>query len=166
MHVLPWHGLHATPPVPQAPLLVPATQFVPEQQPPGQETASQTQLPAKQRFPAAQAGALPHSQPPCVEQPSAVKPSQAMQVPPPAPQVASARAKQAPLAQHPLGQVVPLQTHVPPEQTLPAPQAAPLPQVQEPVTGSHPSAAELVHDTQAVPATPQAAKVGALHAPF
>jgi len=155
-----------TPPVPHEELLVPATQFAPAQQPPGQETLSQTQLPARHRLPAAQAGPLPHWQLPMVEQPSAVRLSHAMQVPPPSPQVASARAWQVPLAQHPSGQVVALQTQVPPEQMLPAPHAAPFPQVQEPVTGSHASAVLLEQARQALPATPHLAKVGALQAPF
>jgi hypothetical protein len=91
VQILPWQDRHVIPPVPQAPLLVPATQFAPEQQPPGHETLSQTQLPARQRLPAAQAGELPHWQLPRLEHPSAVKPSQATQVPPPLPQVAAAR---------------------------------------------------------------------------
>jgi hypothetical protein len=85
------HERQAMPPVPQAALLVPATHIVPEQQPPGHDTLSQTQLPPTQRLPAPQAGVLPHWQLPMAEHPSAVKLSQATQVPPASPQVATAR---------------------------------------------------------------------------
>jgi hypothetical protein len=163
---LPWHERHVTPPVPQEALLVPAMQFVPEQQPPGHDTLSQTQLPPRHRLPAAQAGVLPHWQLPMAEHPSAVKVSQAMHDPPPSPQVATARAWQMPLAQQPFGQEVALQTQLPPEQTLPAPQVGPFPQMHEPVAGSQPSAMLVLHVAQTLPATPQAATVGALHAPF
>ena len=54
------HDLHEAPPVPHAELLVPATQLAPMQQPLGQETLSQTQLPPTQCLPVAQAGELPH----------------------------------------------------------------------------------------------------------
>ena len=64
MQVLPWHGRQVTPPVPQDALLVPGRQLVPEQQPPGHERLSQTQLPDWQRLPAPQASPLPHWQAP------------------------------------------------------------------------------------------------------
>ena len=89
-----------------------------------------------------------------------------MQVPPPSPQVAAERAWQMPAAQQPAGQVVALHTQLPPEQTLPVPQAALFPQVHEPVIESQPSAALLLQLAHTLPATPQAAKVGALHEPF
>jgi len=58
--LLPMHDLQVVPPVPHAELLVPATQLFPMQQPLGQETLSQTQLPPTQCLPVAQAGVLPH----------------------------------------------------------------------------------------------------------
>ena len=60
MQLLPMHDLQVTPPVPHAELLVPAAQLFPMQQPLGQETLSQTQLPPTQCLPVAQAGVLPH----------------------------------------------------------------------------------------------------------
>lgn len=58
--LLPMHDLHVAPPVPHAELLVPATQLAPMQQPLGQETLSQIQVPPTQCLPVAQAGELPH----------------------------------------------------------------------------------------------------------
>ena len=43
--------VHAAPPEPHLPLLVPARQITPSQQPFGHETASQTQAPPAQRLP-------------------------------------------------------------------------------------------------------------------
>ena len=93
-----------------------ALQTRPSQQPLGQETASQTQCPARQRCPAPQAGEpIPHSQVPAAEQRSALPASQAMQTDPAAPHAVAERTLQVEPEQQPLEQVVlvqPLQAPV------------------------------------------------------
>jgi hypothetical protein len=105
----------ATPPVPQAVLLVPATQVVPLQQPVGQFVLSQTQTPFTQCWPAAQGEPVePQTHAPLVQL-SAVIP-QATQVRPLLPHaVMLLPATQVPLAQQPplqglVGLQAPLQT--------------------------------------------------------
>jgi hypothetical protein len=49
LHAWPAQSWHAAPPVPHWPLLVPATQLAPVQQPAGQDVASHTHAPPRQR---------------------------------------------------------------------------------------------------------------------
>ena len=51
---------HVAPPVPQAFFAVPSMHILPMQQPFGQDVASQTQLPLRQRLPVPQAAVVPH----------------------------------------------------------------------------------------------------------
>jgi hypothetical protein len=108
----------ATPPVPQAVLLVPATQVVPLQQPVGQLVLSQTHLPLTQRCPAAQGDPAPHVHLPPV-QVSAVVP-QLTQVPPLAPQALPlVVATQVLPLQQPLQPLLALHVHTPLWQVVP-----------------------------------------------
>ncbi len=75
------HGEHAVPPEPQYALVLPGSQVVPLQQPPGHEVPSQTQAPITQRCPAWHAAPPPHVQRPLAEQVSVVPP-QVLQEPP------------------------------------------------------------------------------------
>jgi hypothetical protein len=125
----------------------------------------QLQAPEAQCVPAAQAGADPQRQVPVDEQPSAVLRSQATQVPPPRPQLATDRPTQVPLAQQPLGQEIALQTQTPPTQAVPLPQAAPVPHTQVPVKGSQPLLVTGLQATQLRPPTPQVATAGVWQTP-
>jgi hypothetical protein len=157
--------MQAAPPVPHLPLVVPARQLRPSQQPVGHETASQTQAPPAQRLPSGQASVAPQAQTPAAEQASARVGSQATQVPPSVPHAASAPGLHAPFAQQPPGQDWASQTQAPLTHLVPAPQAAPLPQRQAPVTGLQPSACAGSQATHAAPPRPQLPNVGAAQAP-
>jgi len=128
------HWAHSCPPVPHWAFLVPGRHVLPWlQQPFGQEAASQTQVPFRQRWPLEQAAVAPQVQAPAAEQASAIIGSQATQVPPALPQAAVDDVVQMPLAQQPLGQDCALHTQRPPTQTTPEPQAAVAPHRQVPV---------------------------------
>jgi len=94
------------PPIPHAPSTFPGWQVLPEQHPLGHDVPSHTQAPATQRCPAPQGAPLPHWQVPVAEQLSVVAGSHATHAAPPTPQVARARALQAPAAQQPPGHEV------------------------------------------------------------
>lgn len=159
------HCVHAAPPIPQLPLLVPGWHPLDEQQPVGQEIASHTHAPETQRRPLLQAGALPQVHAPAAEQRSAVVESHATQVPPPTPQLAAEMVLQAPFAQQPLGHDVALHTHVPLTQVVPGPHAGPVPQRHAPLTASQALAAGSAQAAQAAPPVPQALADGGLHTP-
>jgi hypothetical protein len=109
----------ATPPVPQAVLLVPATQVVPLQQPVGQLVAVQAQAPFTHAWPATQGDpVVPQTHLPPV-QVSAVLP-QLMQVPPLAPQaLALVVATQVLPLQQPVQPLLALHVHTPLWQVVP-----------------------------------------------
>ena len=108
---------------------------------------------------------MPQAQTPVAEQASARLGSQATQVPPRVPHVASDAGLHTPLAQQPPGQDWASQTHAPLTHLVPAPQGAPLPQRQAPVTGLQLSVCARSQATHAAPARPQLPNVGATQAP-
>ncbi len=127
------------------------------QQPPAQDSASQTQAPLTHFEPLGQDGLLPQRQPPdVVLQPSDSAESQAAQAPPPRPQVGKDWAVQAPPAQQPFGHDCALQVQVPATQLVPALQAGLAPQRHAPVMEQL-SAREPSQVTHAAPPAPQAA---------
>jgi hypothetical protein len=99
------------------------------------------------------------------EQLSAVVRSQATQVPPPTPQLATDSGMQVPLAQQPLGHDWALHRHAPPTHSEPLPHEEALPQVHAPVTGSQPLLIAGSQATQLRPPIPQAAAAGTRHTP-
>lgn len=111
-------GSQAMPPRPQASSVVPERQVVPSQHP-VQDTESQTQAPARQRWPIAQASPSPQTQAPVSSQVSERVALQLVQRLPETPQVASDGDSQVFPAQQPSGQEVALQTQVPPSQNCP-----------------------------------------------
>ena len=86
---------------------------MPLQQPLAQDDGSQTQLPAWQYWPTAQAGSPPHWQSPSSEQLSASVGLQAKHASPLAPQLASAGAKQVRPEQQPSAHTVASQPQAP-----------------------------------------------------
>jgi hypothetical protein len=148
----------ATPPVPQAVLLVPATQVVPLQQPVGQLVASQTQAPFTQCWPAAQAELLvPQTHAPLVQL-SAVIP-QATQTRPLEPHAVTVLpATQVPLEQQPPLQglvVLHAEVQVPLLQASSVGQSVSELQPQTPVAKQTWPAPLAVQLTQAMPPVPQ-----------
>jgi hypothetical protein len=125
------HISQRLPPAPHDAGVSPGEQAPLEQQPSGQEVPSQTQVLPMQRWPAAQAGAVPHRQSPNDEQLSA-RVSHTAQVEPPVPQVASDRVVQVAPTQQPLGQDVESQVHNPEAHRCPPAQEGPAPQAQVP----------------------------------
>jgi hypothetical protein len=117
LHVVPTgQATQAFPPLPQLPSDCEAngTQLLPLQQPRGQEVASQTQLPAKQRWPSRHAEPKPQLHAP-LEQPSAWAP-QLTQAAPPEPQdvmVCAPNGTQVLPLQQPDGHDEALQTQLP-----------------------------------------------------
>jgi hypothetical protein len=139
-----------------------ATQLVPSQQPFGQELASHAQAPERQRWPAPQAGPLPHAQVPDGEQPSARVTSQLVHSAPPAPQVDRLAGLQVAPVQQPSGQVVllhPLQRPAvqdcPPGQASqalpPTPHEAGVPPGMHRLPAQQPAAHEVASQTQVLP---------------
>jgi hypothetical protein len=122
----------APPPPPQEATVTPARQAPCAQQPVGHDVPSQTQVLAMQRWPSAQAPALPQRQPPADEQLSE-RASQATQVEPALPQVVVERVEQVVPLQQPLGHDVASHWHRPPAQRWPPTQAGPVPQLHAPV---------------------------------
>ena len=136
------------------------------QHPVGQDVESQTQAPPRQRWPVAHAVVAPHRQLPPVAQLSAASPLHARQADPPAPQVMSVGAVQAPLLQQPLGQLRPSQ--VPPVQTeplqvWPGPQTGLVPHRQAP-DEAQTLAVVALQATQLSPALPQVVRLRRLQA--
>ena len=134
----------ATPFFPHLLFAVPGRQVVAlAQHPVAQPAALQTQIPPTHDRPVAHGTpATPHWQRPDDMQPSAVTGSQAAHAAPGAPQVARARAVQAPAEQHPVGQEAASQTQAPAEQRWPAAHGAAPPH-------SHAPAAEHTSPTPA-----------------
>jgi hypothetical protein len=115
--------------------------------------------------PPVQAGKRPQRQVPVEEQLSAVLRSQATQVPPPTPQLATDSGTHAPFAQQPPGHDRALQTQTPPTQAVPLPQLGPAPHAHVPVKGSHALLVAGLHATQLRPPTPQVAAAGVWQMP-
>lgn len=107
------HDWQVSPPLPHAVSTVPGKQTLPLQQPPVQLVPSQVQAPATQCWPARHAAPGPQEQAPPAAQPSLVTGSHLRQAAPPLPQVVALGVVQAPVAQHPLGQVVVLHAAAP-----------------------------------------------------
>lgn len=126
---------------------------VPEQQPPGHETASQLQIPARQRWPAAHGAFVPHRHAPA-EQRSAVVTSHAAHAPPLTPHAAVTPIRQTPASQHPPLQDVASQTQLPPEHRSPAPHGVPDPHLHVPEAQA--SACCALQLAQAPPFSPHA----------
>ena len=106
---------------------------------------------------------VPHRQVPVLEQLSAFDVLQVEQTPPPIPHARSVGVLQAPLAQHPVGQVCALQpigTHAPLVHLNAAPHAGPLPHLQPPAVQLLAAFGSQVR--QAAPAIPQLATEGSL----
>ncbi len=127
-------------------------QVFPEQHPPGQDVASQTQLPWKHRWPATHAAPTLQVHCPAVH-PSPLLPHD-WQAPPFVPQAVGDPDTQTPFAQHPFGHDA--ASHVQTEfwHSRPAAQAGPPPHVQLP-DAEQPSAAA-PHEEHAPPVMPHA----------
>ena len=110
--------------------------------------------PPTQRCPPAQAGPAPHSHAPVGPQRLALLVSQAIQAPPPIPQVVKAGTSHRPPLQHPAGQEAASQTQAPFMHRCPAPQGGPPPQRQAPSV-EQVSALSSSQPAQALPAVPQ-----------
>ncbi len=131
------HATHADPPDPHAPALSPLSQLIPLQHP-EHDTPSHTQTPPRQCWPsfsrhdvsshvhapptqwrpAPHGAPVPHKHAPVFEQLSEAMGSHATHVAPFTPHVPSDLFWQAPLAsQHPVGHVLPSQTHFPATQS-------------------------------------------------
>ena len=152
------HALHDEPPVPQAAVVVPASQrLLVSQQPLGHEDTLQTQTPFEQICPATHAARPPQVQDPDAEHPSAVMP-QELQLAPPAPHVDADGEWHALPAQHPVGHDEALHTQAPPTQACPAVHAGPDPQVHAPPW--QPSALLASQAVQTAPADPHVASDG------
>jgi hypothetical protein len=91
----------------------------PEQQPVGHDDGSQTHEPAAHRWPAMQAGCVPHSQRPAAEHALENVGSQVEQAPPGTPQVETERGLHRAPLQQPAGHEVASQTQEPPAQRWP-----------------------------------------------
>ena len=133
------------------------TQVPFEQQPAGQDRASQIQLPDAQRAPVAQAAAVPQRQVPVApSHESAVVDEQAAQACPPIPHApGEAEVQVFPFKQQPLGHDAASHTQLPATQLLPAPQAGLAPHWHAP-DDPHMSARAGSQVTHAAPLPPQA----------
>lgn len=159
-HVPALHALHAAPPVPQALGEVPAKHVLPWQQP-AHEVVSQTQVPATQRWPVAQAVPPPHEHAPADEQPSPRPLSvQSTQAAPLEPHVVAERAAHIVPEQQPEAHEVASHAHAPPTQRCPEPHGGPEPHAHAPRAqlSERPSQA-----MQAAPAVPHALVDGVAH---
>lgn len=147
--------------VPQA-LALGVTQTPALQQPLGHEVASHTQVPPRQRWPAAQAAEPPQWQAP-PWQLSAPAPHAPHAAPEPPHSAAVGTTHWFPL-QQPVGHEVPSQRQAPLTQCSPLPHAPPMPQRQPP--SEQLSAEAGSHAEQSAPPAPQFAAPGAWHAPL
>jgi hypothetical protein len=128
-----------------------------EQHPFGQDSALHKQAPPLHAVPAPQTAPVPQRQVPVMgSHPSAAVESQAVQAPPPVPQVAAAGTTHVAPLQQPFGQDTGLHVQLPIRQLVPAPQEAARPQRHSPEVEQL-SAREGSHVTQAAPPLPQAA---------
>ena len=132
------------------------TQALPAQHPLGQEDPLQTHEPPTQVVPGPQAAPVPQRQLPVrASHRSACRGSQATQLCPPRPHVATAGAVQVEPAQHPEGQDWGVQVQTPDTQLVPPPHAAFAPQRHSPVAAQL-SARDTSQGTHAAPPDPQA----------
>ena len=131
--------------------------------PVGQLVASHWQAPPRQRWPAEQAGPVPHLQEPPLQL-SALAP-QAAQVAPAEPQLATVGGltQFSPL-QQPVAQEVGEQLQLPFLHACPTAQAAPMPHLHEPPLQV--SARVMSQAVQAAPPLPQLARLGVAQAPL
>jgi hypothetical protein len=150
--------VQVAPLVPQALVLVPATQVLPLQQP-VQVAGSHTQVLAWHFWPTAQAAVAPQRQVPVLEQLSDSAALQAAQLLAWVPQLAvvGGLTQLVPL-QQPASQLTESHTQLPPTQCWPVPQAGPAPQEQLPP--SQPSAMVELQVEQPAPEVPHWARVG------
>jgi hypothetical protein len=157
----PSHVPHVAPGAAQL-FEVSGVQRSPLQHPEGHEVASHTQTPCEQCRPGLQGGPEPHWHAPEAEQSSAADESQATQVDPPDPHVATERSLHVAPLQQPLGHDCPSQTQRPPAHRCPLAQAGPAPHAHSP-DAEHPSARVASQATHALPPAPQVETEGALH---
>ncbi|GMU61184.1 MAG: hypothetical protein AMXMBFR34_29470 [Myxococcaceae bacterium] len=142
----------------QVPPLVPqrfrvfTAQVLPKQQPVGQLVESHTQVPPRQRCPAAHCGLVPHRHWPPL-QVSARPVTQAVQAPPVVPHAARSITRHWLDWQHPVGQLVESHTHAPETQRCPTAHAALLPHRHTPLAQE--SAFVVSQAVQAPPPVPQ-----------
>ena len=130
-------------------------QALPAQQPLGQEVPLHRHEPPTQVVPGPHAAPVPQWQlPVSASHRSACRGSQALQLCPPRPHVATAGAVQTEPAQHPEGQDWGVQVHMPDTQLVPAPQAAFVPQRHSPVAAQL-SARDTSQVTHAAPPDPE-----------
>lgn len=151
----------ALPPVPHDVVASPERQAPPEQHPFGHEVLSHTQVLPRQRWPRGHAAPIPQRQAPVEEQLSE-RASQAAQVAPADPQVATDRVVQVAPSQHPPGHDVSSQVQIPPAQTCPGAHAGPAPHTQAPAT-EHALVVFGSHVVHTPPAVPHAARLCAMH---
>lgn len=128
-----------------------------EQQPSGQDVASQAHTPCEQCSPAPHGLPVPHRQAPVASQLSLDNALHVTQDAPPVPQLVALRAWHAPALQQPLGHEVPSHTQSPAAHSCPPSHAVLPPQVHCPVVAEHPSALAASHAVQALPPVPQVA---------
>jgi hypothetical protein len=133
------------------------------QQPVGQDTPSQTQVPFRQRWPPTQAAPAPQLQTPAEEQLSVSRTSQATHVAPGAPHAELEDGVHVRPAQQPSGHDVASQVHAPLAQCWPGAQVAPLPHLHCPALQL--SASIALHGKHDAPPVPHVAVEGALHVP-
>lgn len=155
-----WHW----PPTPQFAAVSPARQLLPLQQPVGQDVASQTHPPGRQRRPAAQATDVdPQVQTPLMQLSAAVA-LHGAQATPPVPQADAVPETQVFPLQQPFGHEVASQTQLWPTQCWPAAQAAPEPHLQVPPEQR--SVVTVSQATQTWPLVPHDSLVEARHRPL
>lgn len=139
-------------------------QTSPAQQPFAHEVASQTQAPARHRWPVAHEGLAPHWQLPPAAQVSAVVGLQLEHAEPPEPQVVVEAGVQVGPLQQPLGQLIPSHAppvHTPPVQVCPGAQLGLGPQRHWPLA-EQTFALVASQATQESPPAPQVASARAL----
>ena len=154
------HVVHSAPSIPHVENDE-VSQVTPEQQPAGQDVASQTHAPRLQRWPGSHAGPPPHVHAPLrSEHPSPYVP-QLEHDPPSLPHWTELGVSHVLPEQQPLGQELASQTQLPASHSCPDPHAAPLPHVQAPA-GEQPSAFA-PHALHAPPFAPHAIAEGLTH---
>jgi len=161
------HEAQAAPFFPHSVFSVPPLQTLPRQHPLAQLVASQTQTPAAQRCPVAQAGPVPQAQAPLVHR-SVFARSHATQLAPAGPQLVVpwlAEPTQVAPLQQPPGQEAAVQTHAPPEQVWPAPQAAEVPHLHTPALQVLVLPEQGPHAAPAVPQVDAPCPVVGMHSP-
>ena len=155
------HVVQTLPPTPQL-ATAGVRQLFPAQHPVRQDSESQIQTPAAQRWPTTHAAVAPQAQPPAALQLSAREGSQVKHAAPAAPQRASDGETQLTPSQHPVGHEVALHTHFPATHRWPALHRGAAPQTHAPV-GEQPSARVASQPTHTAPPLPHVASAGGLH---